>query len=55
MAARDGAVRALLASVGLQGLGAKFAAHGIDDDCLHMIGAEGVKSVGRVLKKETQC
>ena len=31
MAARDAAVRALLASVGLQGLGAKFAENGIDD------------------------
>ncbi len=37
MAASDAAVRALLAKIGLQGLAAKFAEHGVDDSCLETI------------------
>ena len=46
MAARDAAVRALLASVGLQGLGTKFSAHGIDDDSLYLIDDADLREIG---------
>ena len=46
MAAPDAAVRALLASIGLQGLGAKFAEHGIDDDSLFLIDDDDLREIG---------
>jgi len=46
MAAPDAAVRALLGSVGLQGLGAKFAAHGIDDDTLYLLDDGDLREIG---------
>ena len=46
MAAPDAAVRALLTRIGLQGLGAKFAAHGIDDDTLYLLDDADLREIG---------